>query len=201
MNVQCACERSFEVNVNAAGKRFRCPHCGRYITLPTTVLAEIRKNSLISIGRPIANSTIVVRPAENESTPSFLIWTAGVVAATTLVAVALLVTSLGPRRGASTSQYETNDAGTSPSVKATATTTSAVGDPSRVIDSAPVLATDFYRHKSPIEMTENEWLMTLRDWGKLPNWWMNWPYSDAHPWSYPLQNQIAFFREVREMDA
>lgn len=197
MKVRCACERSFEVDVNAAGKRFRCPHCGRYITLPATVLAEIRRNSLISLGQPATTSTIVVRTGENESAPNFLIWTAGVVAATTIVAVALLAMSLGPSNRASTSQYETTD----PSLVTTkATMTSTTGDPSLVSDSAPVLAQDFYRGKSPIEMTESEWIMTLRDWGELPNWWMNWPYSDAHPWSYPLQNQIAFFREVREMD-
>lgn len=203
MQVQCTCQRRFEVPVNTAGKRFRCPHCGHYITLPNTILAQIRKSSLISTGQPAVNSTIVVQPAEHEPAPRLLIWTAGVVAVTGLVAIALLVSTVGSGRATSLLPWDEHGnvtVNTHAGTSARDATPHTFGDPSRMRDPAPILGTEFYRQKSPIEMTDTEWIMTLQDWGELPDWWSSWPYSEAHPWSYPLRTQVSFFRDIREVD-
>ena len=202
MRIQCVCQREFEVDISEAGKRFRCPHCGRYFTFPGTVLAAWRGRPLIATSQPPSSTEVVVAAAAERSSP-LLLWAAVAITVTASMTAYLLLRILDDNLRSplvDSSQVVTQSSSLPAASGEAAPASYPVGTspPHSAIN--PALATDFYQNKAPIEMTTTEWLMTLRDWGELPPWWSQWPYKEDHPWSFALNYQADLFLEVSRME-
>jgi hypothetical protein len=64
----------------------------------------------------------------------------------------------------------------------------------------PLIPSPSYKLKAPIEMTQEEWLLTLQDLKALPEWWHEWPYDYFHPLSiaYDRQKELCLQRQQIE---
>jgi hypothetical protein len=197
MLVQCVCQREFDVEISHAGRRFRCPHCGRHLTFPGTALSAFHDKQLVPTSQSSAKQPseqtrlVVAAPAERSST--LLACTAVIAALAGIVSAYSLIRTMGDNSPSPEAALD---------YLANVTEPVATGRNSGGQSSArtPSVATDFYQRKAPIEMTRTEWIMTLRDWGELPSWWSHWPYNDDHPWTYPLNYQADLFLEITRLE-
>lgn len=204
MYIKCnVCEQEFDVDISHAGKSFRCPKCGSRFRFPDTALLAHSGYRVATVSRGAAPTSPerYGLPAATYPEQSSMAWLAilTITAVTTITGLYFLIRTINDDadfRSAATSGHVSESGNTVPGQLAS----SQIRQTGPSLAAAPALATDFYRGKAPIEMTQSEWSMTLSDWGQLPTWWSQWTYNEEHPWTYPLNCQAELSRTVTQLE-